>query len=135
MCAASVQHMLCLLLQLALEWCLLVQEVMLWQDWPPALFDKQPASERRNPLARVSTIATAGTAAAAAAGAAGADVAVAARTGPLFRGPRMKWVLRLPACCCSPTSALTSRVHTLHASHYACILLRGQCNIVRRVSA
>jgi hypothetical protein len=86
--------LLCLLLQLALEWCLLVQEVMLWQDWPPALFDKQPASERRNPLARVSTIATAGTAAAAAAaavvGAAGADVAVAARSGPLFRGPRMK---------------------------------------------
>jgi cytochrome c553 len=85
-----------LLLQLALEWCLLVQEVMLWQDWPPALFDKQPASERRNPLARVSTIATAGTAAAAAAaaaaavGATGAEAATAARSGPLFRGPRMK---------------------------------------------
>jgi hypothetical protein len=88
--------MFCVLLQLALEWCLLVQEVMLWQDWPPALFDKHQASERRNPLARVSTIATAGTAAAAAAaaaaavGAAGADVTVAARSGPLFRGPRMK---------------------------------------------
>jgi hypothetical protein len=80
----------CLLLQLALEWCLLVQEVMLWQDWPPALFDKQSlAGERRSHLARLSTVAAPGAAAAFAA--AGAEAAAApARTGPLFRGPRIK---------------------------------------------
>lgn len=29
-----------LVLQVALEWCLLVQEVLLWQDWPTPLLDK-----------------------------------------------------------------------------------------------
>ncbi|WIA08451.1 hypothetical protein OEZ85_007888 [Tetradesmus obliquus] len=79
--------------RLALEWCLLVQEALLWQDWPPALFDKpHAAADRRSHLARLSTVAAPGAAAAfAAASAAGADVAAApARTGPLFRGPRMK---------------------------------------------
>lgn len=71
----------------------MVQEALLWQDWPPALFDKpHAATDRRSHLARLSTVAAPGAAAAfAAASAAGADVGAApARAGPLFRGPRMK---------------------------------------------
>jgi hypothetical protein len=69
---------------LALEWCLLVQEALLWQDWPAAVLD------RPSRLEHAATGVSPAAAAAAVAAAAGAAAEQDGYAHPLFRGPRIK---------------------------------------------
>jgi class 3 adenylate cyclase len=114
-CACCYCAVLILIVQAALEWCLLVQEALLWQDWPAAAVASagtktaDPSAHSMAPAPQTPTRAVAATAApaaggsskaaaaavngqgapaAAAAAAAAADVDVSSSV--LFGGPRLK---------------------------------------------